>query len=49
MFEQLKTRYSVWKKYSRTKAELQGLSDRELDDLGFARGDIAEVARKASR
>jgi uncharacterized protein YjiS (DUF1127 family) len=45
----LKTRYSTWKKYSRTVSELQGLSDRELDDLGFARGDIADVARKASR
>ena len=49
MFEQLKTRYSTWKKYNRTLAELNVLSDRELDDLGFARGDIADVARKASR
>ena len=49
MFEQLKTRYTTWKRYNRTVAELSALSNRELDDLGFARGDIAEVARRASR
>jgi uncharacterized protein YjiS (DUF1127 family) len=49
MFEALKTRYTIWKKYSRTVAELESLSNRELDDLGFARGDIAQVARQASR
>jgi uncharacterized protein YjiS (DUF1127 family) len=49
MFEQLKTRYSTWKKYSRTVSELQALSNRELDDLGFGRADIKTVAREASR
>ena len=49
MFESLKTRVASWKKYSRTVAELESLSNRELDDLGFARGDIAQVAREASR
>jgi uncharacterized protein YjiS (DUF1127 family) len=49
MFESLKTRYATWKKYSRTVAELEVLSNRELDDLGFARGDIQQIARQASR
>ena len=49
MFESLKTRYSTWKKYSRTVAELEVLSNRELDDLGFSRGDIPQIARQASR
>ena len=48
MFETLKTRYSTWKKYSRTVAELEVLSNRELDDLGFARGDIKRIARQAA-
>jgi uncharacterized protein YjiS (DUF1127 family) len=49
MFEQLKTRYTAWKRYNRTVAELQALSGRELEDLGFNRADIPEVARKATR
>jgi uncharacterized protein YjiS (DUF1127 family) len=49
MFEQLKTRFTTWKKYNRTVSELQALSNRELDDLGFARGDIKTIAREASR
>ena len=49
MFEQLKSRYNSWKKYNRTVAELQALSGRELEDLGFNRGEIPEVARRASR
>mgnify|MGYP006318691779 FL=1 len=49
MFEQLKTRFTTWKKYNRTVAELSVLSNRELDDLGFARGDSPQIARQASR
>ncbi len=49
MFEQMKTRFATWKKYSRTVSELSALSNRELDDLGFGRGDIARIAREASR
>jgi uncharacterized protein YjiS (DUF1127 family) len=49
MFEALKTRYSSWKRYNRTVNELSQLSTRELSDLGIARGDIARIAREASR
>ena len=49
MFESLKTRYATWKKYSRTVAELETLSTRELSDLGFGRSDIRRIAREASR
>jgi hypothetical protein len=37
MFDFVKTRYTRWQRYSRTKSELQGLSNRELADLGIAR------------
>jgi uncharacterized protein YjiS (DUF1127 family) len=47
MFESLKTRYSTWKKYSRTVAELEALSNRDLADLGLSRTDISRVAREA--
>jgi uncharacterized protein YjiS (DUF1127 family) len=49
MFEQMKTRFTTWKKYSRTVSELSALSNRELDDLGFGRADIKTIAREASR
>ncbi len=48
MFEKLKTRYTTYKKYSRTVAELESLSNRDLDDLGFSRGDIKRIARQAA-
>jgi uncharacterized protein YjiS (DUF1127 family) len=49
MFESLKARYSTWKKYSRTVAELESLSNRELADLGLGRSDITRIAREAAR
>jgi uncharacterized protein YjiS (DUF1127 family) len=49
MFETLKTRYTSWKKYSRTVAELEALSNRDLSDLGLSRSDITRVAREAAR
>jgi uncharacterized protein YjiS (DUF1127 family) len=49
MYETLKTRYTTWKKYSRTVAELEALSTRDLSDLGLSRADIARVAREAVR
>lgn len=33
----------------RTYNELMSLSDRELNDLGLGRGDIADIARKSAR
>ncbi len=49
MFETLKARYATWKKYSRTVAELEALSTRDLADLGLSRADITRVAREAAR
>ena len=49
MFETLKTRYAKWQRYSRTVSELESLSNRELADLGIARGDIGRIAREAVR
>ncbi len=49
MFEVLKSRYAVWKRYSRTVAELESLSSRELSDLGIMRSDIPRLAREAVR
>jgi uncharacterized protein YjiS (DUF1127 family) len=34
--------------YSRTRAELAQLDDRSLADLGFQRGEIEFIARKAA-
>lgn len=49
MFEVLKSRYNRWKRYNRTVAELESLSNRELADLGIVRSDIHKLARQASR
>ena len=49
MFEVLKSRYAVWKRYSRTVTELESLSSRELADLGISRSDIPRLAREAVR
>ncbi|MEQ1940519.1 DUF1127 domain-containing protein [Mesorhizobium sp. CN5-321] len=40
--------YRNWRRYREAVAELNGLSNRELSDLGIGRGDIPYVARKAS-
>ena len=39
--------YRNWRRYRETVNELSRLSNRELSDLGIARGDIAFVARKS--
>jgi uncharacterized protein YjiS (DUF1127 family) len=49
MFDFVKTRYTRWQRYSRTKSELEGLSNRELADLGIMRNDIHRLAREATR
>jgi len=36
-----------WRRYRDTVNELSRLSNRELSDLGIARGEIPFVARKA--
>ena len=45
----LYTRFRRWRRYRDTVRELQGLSTRELNDLGINRGDISRLAREASR
>lgn len=42
-------RFRRWRRYRQTVRELEGLSARELTDLGIHRGDIGRVAREASR
>ncbi len=49
MFETLKARYTAWNRYNRTVSELSALSNRELEDIGFAPWEIKSVARKATR
>ena len=39
--------YRNWRRYRDTVNELSRLSNRELNDLGIARGDIQFVARKS--
>jgi uncharacterized protein YjiS (DUF1127 family) len=45
----LQKSYKNWRAYRNTVAELSQLSDRDLSDMGVARGDIYAVARKATR
>lgn len=41
-----KLRY--WRTYRRTVTELQGMTDRQLSDLGIGRSEISRVAREAA-
>ncbi len=38
-----------WRAYRNTVAELNTMSQRELDDMGIARANIREIARRAVR
>ncbi|MGL4287797.1 MAG: DUF1127 domain-containing protein [Phreatobacter sp.] len=49
LFNALVTRFNAWLTYQRTKAELTQLDDRSLADMGFQRGEIEFLARKAAR
>jgi len=40
-----KEAYALRAEYNRTFSELQGLSDRELNDIGVRRCDIKDIAR----
>ncbi len=42
-------RFRRWRRYRETVRELQGLSSRELHDLGINRVDIGRLAREAAR
>jgi uncharacterized protein YjiS (DUF1127 family) len=41
--------YNNWRNYRNAVAELSGLTNRNLADLGIARADIRAVARKAAQ
>lgn len=41
--------FRSWNEARRTMNELYQLTDRELNDLGIARGEIREIAKRASR
>ncbi|WP_377192696.1 DUF1127 domain-containing protein [Ruegeria meonggei] len=40
-----KETYALRAEFNRTYSELQGLSDRELHDIGVRRCDISDIAR----
>lgn len=47
MFTTIRSRYNRWQRYNRTVRELNGLSNRDLADLGLTRFDIERIAREA--
>ncbi|NOD36996.1 MULTISPECIES: DUF1127 domain-containing protein [unclassified Ruegeria] len=46
MIERMKTARARAAEYQRTYRELQNLTNRELDDIGVRRCDIADIAHK---
>ncbi|MCH7486322.1 MAG: DUF1127 domain-containing protein [Proteobacteria bacterium] len=46
LFRELFARYRRWKSIHATIAALEGLSTRELDDLGIARWQIHDLAQR---
>lgn len=48
LIRRLGARLEEHARYRRTRDELSALSDRELDDIGLARGDIERVARRSA-
>lgn len=40
--------YKSWLKYRQTCNELNRLTNRELDDLGIARGEISNLAKRSA-
>jgi len=44
----LVTWIDAWRRYRAAVAELSGLSERDLAELGLAREDIHEVARRSA-
>ncbi|EFL90368.1 DUF1127 domain-containing protein [Ahrensia sp. R2A130] len=45
LFDNIRT----WNRVRQTRNELNGLSNRELNDLGISRGDIPFIAKRAVR
>lgn len=46
LVERFKESRALAAEYHRTYSELQNLSNRELDDIGIRRCDIADIARE---
>jgi uncharacterized protein YjiS (DUF1127 family) len=44
----LAERFATYRLYRATLTELEGLTDRDLNDLGLTRGDIRDVAWSAA-
>ncbi len=42
-------RYKKWQAYRRIRDELDGYSNRDLDDIGIRRTDIERIARNSVR
>ncbi len=47
MIDTVVRKYNNWKRFRQTYDELSSLTNRELDDLGIARSDIARYARQS--
>ena len=44
----ISTKLRFWRTYRRTVTELQGMTDRQLSDLGIGRSEINRIARQAA-
>jgi uncharacterized protein YjiS (DUF1127 family) len=44
LFTTLRSAFQAWRKHEKVRADLHGLSDRELADIGIARGEVDVVA-----
>ncbi len=49
MIDSVVRKYNNWKRFRQTYDELSALTNRELDDLGIARSDIARYARVSAK
>jgi uncharacterized protein YjiS (DUF1127 family) len=48
LFASLAQRWAAYQTYRDTLAELETLSDRELNDIGISRWDIRRIARESA-
>jgi uncharacterized protein YjiS (DUF1127 family) len=48
-FKSIAEKLTAWRRYREAVRELSQLSDRELEDIGVRRGDIAFIAAGATR
>ncbi len=48
MLKSLTVKIAAWRRYRESVRELSRLSDRELNDLGIGRADIAALVRQSA-